>query len=256
MMIELSGLNIESATLEGIQWASEIFAQFLESQKQLKKLHLNSVSTRIFEGNHLDRINFDELEELFVEDIEFEEPKDLQNFCGFLKKLRSLRILKLYIKIDLALLKVVLNELPMLKSVDFGPARIQPIPELNYLSKNFEIEKFAVASFNAEVFPTIKTLLPLLPNLKNINVSECRIELLLDPLDNSNSLMHGYQIMSTRIRLGLRGLLTYLMLHLFLYITAVILFCSLLLMVGMYRLQWDIRQISDHIQKIFPLDRN
>ncbi len=77
---------------------------------------------------HLDRINFDELEELFVEDIEFEEPKDLKIFCGFLRKLRSLRHLKLYIKIDLVLLKVILNKLPMLRTLDFGPARIQPIP--------------------------------------------------------------------------------------------------------------------------------
>jgi hypothetical protein len=240
MMIELSGLSIESATIDRIQWTSKIFAQFLESQEQLKKLHLNSVSTGIFEGKHLDRIHFDGLEELFVEGMEFEEPKDLQNFCGFLKKLRSLRILKLYIEIDLALLKVILNELPMLKSVDFGPARIQPIPKPNYLSKNFEIENFAVTSFNAEVFPAIKTLLPLLPNLKVVNVSECPIELLPDPLD------------TTRIRLAL---LTYLTLLLFLAITAVILFCSLLLLFGMYRLQWDIRQISDHTQKNVPLDR-
>jgi hypothetical protein len=174
----MSGLFIESATLEGIHWNSGIFVHFLESHKQLKKLHLNSVSTEIFERNHLDRINFDGLEELFVEEIEFEEPKDLQNFCGFLRKLRSLRHLKLYITINLTLLKVILNELPMLKTLDFGPTQIQPIPELNKLRKNFQIGNFVIASFNAE--PTIKTLLPLLLNLKNANVPEFPIELLPD----------------------------------------------------------------------------
>jgi hypothetical protein len=217
----MSGLIIESATLERIHGKSDTFAHFLESHKQLKKLHLNSVSTEIFEKKYLVRINFDGLEELFVEGIEFEEPKDLQNFCGFLKKLCSLRILKLYIKIDLALLKVILNELPMLKSVDFGPARIQPIPELNYLSKNFEIENFAVASFNAEVLPAIKTLLPLLPNLRIVNVSECPIELLPDALrvlsknkPTLNSiLINGKQMMPTRIQMTKAAALTLLLLY-------------------------------------------
>jgi hypothetical protein len=205
----MSGLITECVALKGIHWNPDTFAHFLESHKQLEKLHLNSVSTEIFEKKYLVRINFDGLEELFVEDIEFEEPRDLQNFCGFLRKLRSLRHLKLYIKIDLTLLKVVLNELPMLKSVDFGPARIQPIPKPNYFRKNFQIVNFAVASFNAEVFPAIKTLLPLLPNLKVVNVSECPIELLPDTLrvlsKNKPKLarvvINGKEMMPTRIQM-------------------------------------------------------
>jgi hypothetical protein len=217
----MSGLIIESATLKGIYWNSGTFAHFLESHKQLKKLHLNSVSTGIFEKKYLVRINFDGLEELFVEGMEFEEPKDLQNFCDFLKKLRSLRILKLYIKIDLALLKVILNELPMLRTLDFGPARIQPIPKPNNLRKNFEIENFAVASFNAEVFPAIKTLLPLLPNLRNINVSECPIELLPDVLRDlskyistlNSILINGKQMKSTKNRMERMLILSLLFLY-------------------------------------------
>jgi hypothetical protein len=234
----MSGLIIESATLKGIYWNSATFVHFLESQKQLKKLHLNSVSTGIFEKKYLVRINFDGLEELFVEGIEFEEPKDLQNFCGFLKKLRSLRILKLYITIDLALLKVILNELPILKSVDFGPARIQPIPEPNNLRKNFEIEYFAVASFSAEVFPAIKTLLPLLPSLRNINVSECPIELLPDVLRDLSKyistldsiLINGKQMKSTKNRMERMLILSLL----FLYTADISLNVALLLLESSY----------------------
>jgi hypothetical protein len=217
----MSDLIIESATLKGIHWNSGTFAHFLESHKQLKKLHLNSVSTEIFEKKYLVRINFDGLEELFVEEMEFEEPKDLQNFCGFLKKLRSLRILKLYITIDLALLVVILNELPMLKSVDFGPARIQSISKPNYFRKNFQIVNFAVASFNAEVLPAIKTLLLLLPNLRIVNVSECPIELLPDAMrvlsknkPTLNSiLINGKEMMPTRIQMTKAAFLTLLFLY-------------------------------------------